>query len=361
MVAARVPARAVAERAVAIEIGLGLVTAQVPPGSGRTIADEYADTLALARTAEACGFDAVWASEHHGAEDGYLPSVLVLLAAIASVTDRLLLGTGVALAPFQHPLRFAEDCAVVDQLSRGRLVVGLGAGWRKAEFDAFGVPFAERVARTVEVAKICRMAWDRGRVTFHGAHYAFEDAAVTPKPFGRIPLLLGGTVPAAARRAAAIGDGYLGTPMNRIEEFRAQTRVFDEAARAAGREPQGLPIGFHVNAWVSPDGSLPEDVRRAMWHQIGTYQEWHARDAGAAPAGLPPVDDALIRARSFLGRPADIVEQARPWISEFGRRDLHVIVRLHYPGMRLAGAERAVRLFGAEVIPALRRIAERGS
>ncbi len=281
---------------------------------------------------------------------------MVMLGAVAAVTKRLRLGTAVVLAPFQHPLRFAEDCAVVDQLSRGRLIVGLGAGWRKREFDAFGIPIGERVARTTELARICRAAWDQERFTFRGKHFEFEDVSVTPKPFGHLPLLLGGSVPAAAARAGRLADGYIGTPGNDIAAFRGQVEVFDQAARDAGRDPRQLAIGFHVNAWISADGGLPDSVRTAMWHQIGTYKTWHAQDEGAVSDELPPLDEAHIRERAFIGTPDAVVAQARPWIEEFAGRDLHVILRLHYPGMRLADVKPALRLLGAEVIPVLKRI-----
>jgi len=339
-----------------LRIGLGLFTGQVPPGSARSVADEYDDTLALARLAEAVGFDALWVSEHHGAADAYLPSLTVMLAAVAAQTSRLALGTAVVLAPFQHPLRFAEDCAVLDQLSRGRLIVGLGSGWRKEEFRAFGIPLAERAGRTAELVKICRAAWDGDTFSFRGRYFAYDDVRVTPKPFGRLPVMLGGTAGAAIARAGQLADGYIGTPQNRLEEFRRHVGLFDRAARSAGRAPEHLSLGFHVNAWVSSDGTIPDTVRTAMWHQIGTYQAWHAADeTGQRSSALPRIDDEAIRERTIAGTPADVVRDFRPWVEEFGERDLHVIVRLHYPGMRRQEAEQAVRLFAAQVIPGLSR------
>jgi probable F420-dependent oxidoreductase len=343
-----------------LNVGLGLITAQVPPG-GRAVADEYGDTLALARLADELGFDSLWVSEHHVAEDSYLPSALVLLGALAAVTRRIRLGTAVVLAPFHHPLRFAEDCAVVDQLSRGRLMVGLGAGWRQAEFAAFGIPTAERVGRTAELAQICRLAWDQPSFSFHGRFWDFQDVALTPKPFGPLPLLLGGSVPAAAARAGRLGQGFMGTgtPMIQIAGLQSQLDVFDEAARAAGKNPAELTVGFHVNAWVARDGRLPDDVQQAMWNQIGRYALWHAQDGGSTDTELPPLDEAEIRRRAWVGTPDQVVAAARPWVEAFGQRDLHIVFRLHYPGLPMQAATEAVQLFAAEVIPALEALRSR--
>src|SRR5881227_2019763 len=131
-----------------VRIGIGLFTGQVPPGSDRTFEREYREVLDLVRLAEALGFDSAWVSEHHGSSDGYLPSLLPMLGAFAAATDRIKLGTGVVLAPFHDPLRLAEDVAVVDQLSVGRLILGLGLGWREEEFRMFGQQPRERLRRT---------------------------------------------------------------------------------------------------------------------------------------------------------------------------------------------------------------------
>ncbi len=152
----------------ALRIGLGLFTGQVPAGSGRSFSREYRETVELVRLAEALGFDSAWVSEHHGASDGYLPSLLPMLAALASATERIRLGTGVVLTPLHDPLRLAEDAAVVDQISEGRLILGLGIAWRPEEFRMFGVPFAERLARTVETVEILRRAWTGERFSFAG-------------------------------------------------------------------------------------------------------------------------------------------------------------------------------------------------
>src|SRR3989442_5071761 len=122
-----------------VQIGIGLFTGQIPPGSDRTFTQEYREVLDLVRLAETLGFDSAWVSEHHGASDGYMASLLPTLAAFAAATERIKLGTGVMLAPFHHPLRLAEDAATVDLISGGRLILGLGMGWREDEVPMFCV------------------------------------------------------------------------------------------------------------------------------------------------------------------------------------------------------------------------------
>ena len=144
------------------KLGTGLYTGQIPSTSPRTFHQEYQDTLALVRLTEDEGLDSAWVSEHHGSADGYLPSLLPLLAAFAAVTERIELGTGVVLAPFHDPLRLAEDFAVVDQISGGRVIAGLALGWRDEEFRAFGIDPHTKVGRTIEISKILRLGVDRG-------------------------------------------------------------------------------------------------------------------------------------------------------------------------------------------------------
>ena len=130
-----------------VDFGFGLITCQRYPGDPRSDTELYRQALALAEDADAYGLDSVWVSEHHFVDDAYLPSLLPLCAAIAARTRRVRVGTALLLAPLHDPVRLAEDAAVVDLISGGRLVLGLGLGWRAEEFDALGIPLADRVPR----------------------------------------------------------------------------------------------------------------------------------------------------------------------------------------------------------------------
>ncbi|HSJ50720.1 MAG TPA: LLM class flavin-dependent oxidoreductase, partial [Actinomycetota bacterium] len=276
-----------------VRIGLGLFTGQVPPGSSRTFSGEYREMLDLVRLAEAAGFDSVWVSEHHGASDGYLPSLLPMLAAFAAATERVRLGAGLILAPLHHPLRLAEDAAVVDQLSEGRLVLGLGIGWREEEFRMFGVAVRERALRTEETIEILRRAWTGRRFSFHGRAFAFDRVRVTPPPAraGGPPIYLGGYSELAVRRAGRLADGYIADAMPE-DDLRRAVELVDEAARGAGRDPARLGLALLQNAFVWPDEGGWGLVAPGVAHQLGAYEAWEAG------ADAPDRDELSIPERS---------------------------------------------------------------
>lgn len=344
---------------VTVKIGIGLFTGQVPPGSARTFGEEYRETIDLVRLAETLGFDSAWVSEHHGAGDGYAPSLLPMLAAFAAATDRIELGTGVVLAPFHHPLRLAEDAATVDIISGGRLILGLGLGWREEEFRMFGVPIKERVVRTVETIEVLRKAWTGERFDHHGRIFQLEQVQVTPRPAreGGVPIWLGGSAEQAVRRAGRLADGYIRTRTGGgIEAMRRDSQIADEAARAAGKDVSSFAFAQLQNAWVWDHGE-PWDVVRegAAWH-LGVYGGWAAGGdvPGTGYVSRPPDEEALKRTTP-AGSHEDIVRFLRPMVEAFGDRPhYHLIVKLHYPGMSFQTSAHAVELFGEKVLPALK-------
>lgn len=338
-----------------LKIGVGLFTGQVPPGSDRTITREYADYLELVQRVEAAGLDAAWVSEHHFAGDGYLPSLLPMLAAFAAVTSKIELGTGVVLAPFHDPLRLAEDFAVVDQISGGRVICGLGIGWREEEFRAFGIDISSRVRRTSEIVEVMRRAWNEDRFDFHGKHYSYEGVSVTPKPARVPPILLGGFVDDAIRRAGRIGDGYISSRAD-VERVRQAFAMAADERRGAGKDGPPL-VGILQNAFVTenPDADWPM-VRAGIGHQLGVYAGWRAgTDVAGNPLEVKPPSEDDIRRTTAYGTPEQVIEYLRPLVRVLAEYpEAHVVLRLHYPGMDAAPAARAVDLLATEVAPALR-------
>ena len=345
-----------------VRIGLGLFTGQVAHGSDRTFTREYEETLDLVRLAETVGFDSAWVSEHHGAGDGYFPSLLPVLAAFAAATDRIQLGTGVLLTPFHHPLRLAEDAAAVDLLSGGRLILGLGLGWREEEFRTFDVPVSHRVRRTEETIEVLRRAWTGERFSFQGRAYSYDRVQVTPAPErqggGSIPIYLGGMAEPAVRRAGRLADGWIRTRgIGDVADVRKGVAEFEDAARQAGRDPSALGFAQRQNVFVSEDGDAWEVVRDGMAHAVGVYAGW---DQGGNTPGqgfvLPPVDEEAVRTAEPIGTAHQVAQRLRPFVEAFGGsgRDVDLIVRLHYPGLAFETSARAVETFASRVMPALR-------
>ena len=177
------------------------------PGSDQTMASVYAATVAQAVFAEQLGFDSVWFTEHHFLDDGHLPNFVPVAGAVAARTKRVRLSTDICLAPFYHPLRLAEDLAVLDNISGGRMELGIGMGYAAHEFKGFNIPQSRRVSLTEELVEILRLAWTGERFSFHGKRYDFEDITVTPRTVqaGGPPLWIAGMSAGSAERAARFG------------------------------------------------------------------------------------------------------------------------------------------------------------
>lgn len=342
----------------AVRVGIGLFTGQIPAASTRTFAQEYRETLDLVKLAESLGFDSAWVSEHHGSSDGYLPSLLPLLAAIAAVTERIALGTGVVLTPLHHPLRLAEDAAVVDQLSGGRLILGLGHGWRQEEFRMFGIAMAERAKRTEETIEVLRRAWSGRRFSFEGEILRYDRVKVTPAPArpGGPRIFLGGYDRRAVLRAGRLADGYI-TDETGPDELRENLALIDEGATGVGRAPNEVGLVLLQNAFAWRDGDPWALIRDGVIQQLGSYEAW------AAGADTPELDrldpaslsDVDLRISTPSGTPAEVARSLARIVRDLGDRDVHLVVRLHYPGMGIETAARAIELFAAEVLPALKQ------
>jgi alkanesulfonate monooxygenase SsuD/methylene tetrahydromethanopterin reductase-like flavin-dependent oxidoreductase (luciferase family) len=268
-----------------VEFGV-LYDMRNPPSSGIGRADLYAQTLAHIEAVEGLGFDTVWLTEHHFIDDEYLPSVLPMAAAVAARTKRVTIGTAVLLLPLHDPLRVAEDAAVVDVISNGRLRLGLGLGYKLEEFEAFGVDRRHRPSLLEEGIEIIRGAWADGPFSHHGRHRSFDNLDVTPKPIQRPgpQIWLAGRAPVPVTRAATVGDGLIvvGGP----DLYRA----YHEAHEKSGRSD---PARLCIFAFRYPSRDPDADEQRFADHagyRMANYAKWYGT------AGDLPSDKALLQA-----------------------------------------------------------------
>ena len=242
-----------------------------PGTSGVPLGERYAAALEMAAWADRTGFVTLTLSEHHGSPDGYLPSPLPMAAAVAARTERIQIQIAAVVAPFHDPLRLAEDAAVVDLISGGRLELVIANGYVAEEFAMFGVPISERVAHTTEVVETLRRAWSGEPFEYRG-----RTVRVTPRPHRpRGPkLALGGSSEAAAKRAARLGVSFRPSTNDVWEAYRR------ERLDLGGSDP-GDFYGGDTTATF-----LATDVEEA-WEAIGPYvlHEANAYGAWAAAAG----------------------------------------------------------------------------
>ena len=225
------------------------------PAIGPPAPELYAAAVEMAAWADQRGLLSVVISEHHGSEDGYLPSPLTMAAAVAARTTTVRIGINALIAPFYDPLRLAEDIAVVDLVSGGRLDVTIAGGYVAEEFEMFGVSPSERAARVREMVETLRQAWTGEPFEFRGRTVRVRP---TPAQPGGPKITLGGTSEAAARRAARIADGFIPSEAEYWEYYR------DECQKLGKPDPGPGMVG--ANSVVT----LAEDPE-AAWPVLGPY------------------------------------------------------------------------------------------
>jgi alkanesulfonate monooxygenase SsuD/methylene tetrahydromethanopterin reductase-like flavin-dependent oxidoreductase (luciferase family) len=271
-----------------------------PPAWHQEPSRAYGFALEMCEEAEHLGAHSIWLSEHHMFEDGYLPQPLTFAAAVAARTKRVRIGTAVVVAPFRHAAHLAEEAAIVDLISGGRLDLGLGAGYRVPEFALFGSDHASRYRQTEDRIRDLRQIW--------------ADATTTPSPIqSPLPVWLGYNGPNGARRAGRLGEGLLSAQPTLAAPYL-------EGLAQAGHPAASARMTGLVPAYVTddPDADWPV-VARHHAYQWDSYGRYHAEGTGHAPPR--PIDPARSRAQG-LTRPLGGLlyttpEEAAPQITSY--------------------------------------------
>jgi alkanesulfonate monooxygenase SsuD/methylene tetrahydromethanopterin reductase-like flavin-dependent oxidoreductase (luciferase family) len=208
------------------------------------LATVYERALQRIEVMDQTGYDAVWVAEHHFSTYSVCPSPLLMGMQAAARTKRLRIGTAVTLAAFYNPLRLAEELAMLDILSGGRLNWGAGRGFEAAEFRAFDVPPEESSDRFRECVEIVRAAWSSDRLTYRGKYWQFEDVEVLPKPLQQPspPVWLAATSHESVRRAAEKGYSILMDPHSTNTELAEKRRYYDAQLKEHGHSTEGRTI-----------------------------------------------------------------------------------------------------------------------
>jgi alkanesulfonate monooxygenase SsuD/methylene tetrahydromethanopterin reductase-like flavin-dependent oxidoreductase (luciferase family) len=349
-----------------MQIGLGVFSGEVLPHEKITQTEGLQQSIEQMMVAEEVGLDAVWITEHHFLESGYVGSVLPYAAAVAQATSTIDVGISVALAPIHDPIRLAEDAAFVDQLSGGRLKLGLALGYRDIEYEGFGVTRRSRVRRTEELCQLLRQAWSPGEVDFDGKVFQRHGFEVFPKPAqpGGIPILMGGHVPAAIDRVARLADAFImdggtdsdvfgeaGHNRDLYDRVESAVRLYKEALRRNGKPDEDISFYMTLGGFLHEDGpdAAWRELQEGYMYTRRVYGDWYGLDAAEYadwyPDRMSDEEHARRRTEVILGSPDDVVPQLER-LREIVGDGLHIMFRTKYPGVADDATRRSIRLLG---------------
>lgn len=310
-----------------------------PEPAGTTMADRYAAALDMAEWADRLGCARITVSEHHGSPDGYLPSPVPVLAAMAARTTNVRFLIAALIAPFHDPLLLAEEMIVLDNLSRGRVDLIVAGGYVHEEFAMFDVPMSERAKRVTEVVTTLKAAFTGEEFTYRG-----RTVRITPAPFrpGGPHLSLGGSTEPAARRAARIADGFIPSVPEVWEYYR------DEVLKLGRPDPGPSPIGKNQVVALAEDPEKGwEQMAPFFLHETNAYGVWQAQDNLAAPFhSVADIDELRETGQYRVLTPERFVAELKSSPRPFTQ--FHPLCG----GMPIELAWSSLRLFEREVLPA---------
>ncbi|HUN59376.1 MAG TPA: LLM class flavin-dependent oxidoreductase [Candidatus Binataceae bacterium] len=318
-----------------------------PPGSGKTSATVYAETIELFTWAETLGFSAAYVFEHHFTGDDYMPSPMVAATAIAARTTTMRVGPDIAILPLYEPVRLAEDGAVLDLISNGRLDFGVGLGYRPQEYSGYCIDINRKGSRANEALQIIRRLWQGETVTFHGKHFNVDGARLSPRPVQQPnpPIWVGGFSRGAARRAARFGDGYIG-PSN-----RAMYEMYLAELRAAGKDPAHARV-MGGDLWLivtqDPDRTFAAYAPHLLYW-FNSYSKWFE---GTDTSPWPHFDNAEALLASGLANvvtPEGAIKLINDRIAQ-APIELYTMM-LTPPGIDLNLVRTSLELFAKKVLP----------
>jgi alkanesulfonate monooxygenase SsuD/methylene tetrahydromethanopterin reductase-like flavin-dependent oxidoreductase (luciferase family) len=319
---------------------------------GDDLPRRFSELLETVRLARQAGFHHVSASQHYlAAPFQYLQPVPVL-ARVAAEAGEMTLGTGIMLLALQQPVDVAESIATLDVICGGRVVFGVGLGYRDVEFDAFGIPRGQRLSRFLEALEVVKRLWTEESVTFHGRHFHLEDVHLTMRPVQkpRPPIVVAASNDKMVERVAEIGDAWTIAGHATLATLERQVALYRGALEAQGKPfpPSRFALGKEL--YIARD---TETALREALPYIATKYEAYAQwgQDSVLPSGETfhlPIEQ-LRQDRFIVGDPAYCAEQIALHQSRLGIQQMGF--RLHWPGLPHQRVLQAIELLGEHVLP----------
>jgi alkanesulfonate monooxygenase SsuD/methylene tetrahydromethanopterin reductase-like flavin-dependent oxidoreductase (luciferase family) len=325
--------------------------------------------------AEELGFDSVWLPEHHFSVYGMLGDVLTLAAAVAQRTKRIKIGTAVALLPLNHPVRVAEQAALVDVLSEGRLLLGVGRAYQPAEFAGFGIPADASRAMFLEAVEILEKTFTQEKFSHEGRYWNVKDVTLFPKPVQQPhpPIYWAAVTPPSYELAGRRGYPILRSPrFTRVDLVEEQWKVYCQLLRERGDDPDQIDAPLLMQTYVAESD---EEARR----EAEPHAMWYHKLLSTVLPGAPGVGvssgyelyatvqqkhtqvtfDDLYEWGSAFGSPDRVIERIKLYVERCGTN--HWMAEMKFGGMPHEKAMRSMELFAKHVMPAFREPATKPS
>lgn len=334
-----------------MKFGLALSVQHQPDDSQ---ADRFREHLEQVRLARAVGFDSVWASQHYLSAPFTYFQPIPTLARVAGEAGGMALGTGCLLLPLHHPVEVAEQLATLDVIAEGRLIFGVGLGYRDVENEAMGLSPKDRVGRLEEGLRVIEALWSGEPVSFQGKHFTLANVRISMPPLQRPrpPIWLAANGDAGVKRAARLGDAWYMNPHATLATLERQLALFHETRRTLGR-PAAREIPITRECYVAPDAATARgEARPFLEAKYQAYRSWEQDKALPTGETWSDAFEELGRDRFIIGDPARVREEIARYRDRLGATTL--TLRLQWPGMEQAKVLRSIRLLGEQVFPHFR-------
>jgi alkanesulfonate monooxygenase SsuD/methylene tetrahydromethanopterin reductase-like flavin-dependent oxidoreductase (luciferase family) len=318
-----------------------------PPDSGVAHQSLYSEILEQVKWLDQIGADLVWFTEHHFVDDGYLPSWIPVAGAMSAVTSHVRFGTDICLAPFNHPLRLAEDLAVLDNLSGGRVEIGLGMGYAPHEFRGFGFPVSRRVSLMNEAIEVLQHCFTGEKFSYSGKRYQFEDVIITPGYVqdGGPPLWVAAMSEAGALRAAHYNTHFLPQGL-KASSFDPWVNELENS----GRQARDYRVGIIRSILVTDDRNTDWPlIRAAEKYRMQLYQRFFEESGEGFGDSGEPVPQTWI-----VGNEDECVEQLVNFITKFGVTD--IVTMAVPPGLRADQMTDSLQMLFTRVAPRIKAL-----
>jgi alkanesulfonate monooxygenase SsuD/methylene tetrahydromethanopterin reductase-like flavin-dependent oxidoreductase (luciferase family) len=321
---------------------------------GEDISRRFQETLAIVRLADRLGFDSITKTAHYSAYPFQMLQLVPMLARLAAETSRLRLNAGVLLLPLLSPLHVAEEFATLDVISGGKVILGVGLGYRDVEFKAFGVPRTQRARRFEANLVAVKRLWTEDKVSMKAGHFELDDASCLPKPLQRPhpPIWVGANADRAVERAARLGDCWYIGPGVEIATVERQMELYRSALDAAGKPfPAELPMRREV--FIAR--TRAEAIRLCAPYLGAKYKAYHSwgQELPGDDSGFDQDFESLIGDRFLIGSPDEVAEQILAIHRRLGVN--HLVMSTEWAGMPESLAVETIDMIAKELFPRVKQ------